>query len=35
MKVIDCTFDISSSLKDRIEEIREEAETSKEREALV
>ena len=27
-KVIDCTFDISSSLKDRIEEIREEAETS-------
>ena len=27
-KVIDCTFDISSSLKDRIEAIREEAETS-------
>ena len=27
-KEIDCTFDISSSLKDRIEEIREEAETS-------
>ena len=27
-KVIDCTFDISSSLKDRIEEIRVEAETS-------
>ncbi len=27
-KVIDCTFDISLSLKDRIEEIREEAETS-------
>ena len=27
-KVIDCTFDISSSLKDRIEQIREEAETS-------
>ena len=27
-KVIDCTFDIASSLKDRIEEIREEAETS-------
>ena len=28
MKEIDCTFDISLSLKDRIEEIREEAETS-------
>ena len=27
-KVIDCTFDISSSLKERIEAIREEAETS-------
>ena len=27
-KVIDCTFDISTSLKDRIELIREEAETS-------
>ncbi len=27
-KEIDCTFDISSSLKDRIEKIREEAETS-------
>ncbi len=27
-KVIDCTFDISSSLKERIETIREEAETS-------
>ena len=27
-KEIDCTFDISSSLKDRIEQIREEAETS-------
>ena len=27
-KVIDCTFDISLSLKDRIEAIREEAETS-------
>ncbi len=27
-KEIDCTFDISSSLKDRIEAIREEAETS-------
>ncbi len=27
-KVIDCTFNISSLLKDRIEEIREEAETS-------
>ena len=27
-KVIDCTFDITSSLKERIEEIREEAETS-------
>ncbi len=27
-KEIDCTFDISLSLKDRIEEIREEAETS-------
>ena len=27
-KVIDCTFNISSSLKERIEEIREEAETS-------
>ena len=27
-KVIDCTFDISSSLKNRIEAIREEAETS-------
>ncbi len=27
-KIIDCTFDISSSLKDRIEAIREEAETS-------
>ena len=27
-KVIDCTFDISSTLKDRIEAIREEAETS-------
>tara|TARA_B100000886_G_scaffold100005_1_gene66393 strand:- start:118 stop:3429 length:3312 start_codon:yes stop_codon:yes gene_type:complete len=27
-KVIDCTFDISSSLKERIESIREEAETS-------
>ena len=27
-KVIDCTFDISLSLKDRIESIREEAETS-------
>ena len=27
-KQIDCTFDISSSLKDRIEKIREEAETS-------
>ena len=27
-KVIDCSFDISLSLKDRIEEIREEAETS-------
>ncbi len=27
-KVIDCTFDISSTLKDRIESIREEAETS-------
>ena len=27
-KEIDCTFDITSSLKDRIEEIREEAETS-------
>ena len=27
-KVIDCTFEISLSLKDRIEEIREEAETS-------
>ena len=27
-KVIDCTFDISSSLKDRIEAIRVEAETS-------
>ncbi len=26
-KIIDCTFDISSSLKDRIENIREEAET--------
>ncbi len=28
IKIIDCTFDISSSLKDRIEAIREEAETS-------
>ena len=28
IKIIDCTFDISSSLKDRIESIREEAETS-------
>ena len=28
IKVIDCTFDISSSLKDRIEEIREETETA-------
>ena len=27
-KVIDCTFDISSSLKDRIETIREESETA-------
>jgi len=27
-KIIDCTFDISSSLKERIESIREEAETS-------
>ncbi len=27
-KIIDCTFNISSSLKDRIEAIREEAETS-------
>ena len=27
-KIIDCTFDITSSLKDRIEAIREEAETS-------
>ena len=27
-KIIDCTFDISTSLKDRIEAIREEAETS-------
>ncbi len=27
-KIIDCTFEISSSLKERIEEIREEAETS-------
>ncbi len=28
IKVIDCTFDISSTLKDRLESIREEAETS-------
>ncbi len=28
IKIIDCTFDITSSLKDRIETIREEAETS-------
>ena len=28
IKEIDCTFDINSSLKDRIEQIREEAETS-------
>ena len=28
VKVIDCTFDIKSSLKDRIEAIREEAETA-------
>ncbi len=27
-KVIDCTFDVTSSLKDRIESIRDEAETS-------
>ncbi len=27
-KIIDCTFDVSTSLKDRIESIREEAETS-------
>ena len=28
LKIIDCTFDITTSLKDRIEAIREEAETS-------
>ena len=28
IKEIDCTFNINSSLKDRIEEIRQEAETS-------
>ena len=28
LKIIDCTFDINSSLKERIEKIREEAETS-------
>ncbi len=28
IKVIDCTFDVSTSLKDRIESLREEAETS-------
>ena len=34
-KEIDCTFDISSSLKDRIEAIREEAETQLEKAARV
>ncbi len=28
IKILDCTFDINNSLKDRIDEIREEAETS-------
>ena len=28
MKVIDCTFDVEKSLKERIESIREEAETA-------
>ena len=35
VKILDCTFDIQTNLKDRIEKIREEAETAVREEAAI